>query len=195
MAKRKYRNWWFVQQLDYLPDDWVDQLAKRALPFFYITHDRDTKLDDDGQLVAVKPHIHCVFMFGNAVQVNTALNAIPDSFGVHYIEPVPKRDGAARYMLHLDYEDKALYSYDELHFYNGAQVDVNNVLSTSFLDVVEFIELNGIQSFRALINLAAQDRNEPLVRYCVSHISAVKTYLADVVRDGIITNSDNIYFQ
>ena len=108
MAVKKCRTWWFVQRIDNLPRDWEKILEDLLIPGAYIVHDRDTKLDEEtGELLSVAPHVHCILTFNSQVLVDTALSYLPDDFGVKFIQPVPNRIGAYRYLMHYGKEDKA----------------------------------------------------------------------------------------
>lgn len=72
-APKKSRCWWFVQLVENLPEDWRDQLHELMLPGCFIVHDRDTRIDDDGNEVPKKPHIHCMVEFGSPLSPSPRL--------------------------------------------------------------------------------------------------------------------------
>ncbi len=98
------RNWWFVQRIDNLPENWESQLIELAIPCCYVVHDMDRKpLDDNDQsgvYVPVAPHVHCILAFSGQLRAQSVLDRLPDSFGVKYVEPVGEKVGACTYLLH-----------------------------------------------------------------------------------------------
>lgn len=174
---KKSRSWWFVQLIENLPDDWQSQLYECVIPGCYIIHDKDEKRDDEsGELRPVKPHVHCLLEFGSPVRIDTVLNAIPDSFGVSYAEPVPTKVGAYRYMLHLGYEGKYEYSRDDMHHLHGFKVDLSEVCNIGFQDVYNLIEQMQIENFASLLSFLVEFKPDYL-DYVTKHVNLVKSYI------------------
>lgn len=178
---KKSRCWWFVQLVEYLPDNWRDQLHDLMLPGCFIVHDRDTRIDDDGNEVPKKPHIHCMIEFGSPVVAKSALEAIPSDFGVAFVKPVPNKVGAYRYLLHYDQPDKARYEQDEITHMAGFKVNISDVYNIDFADVYELINEMKISNFAMLMSFLVEFKPE-YVNYVSSHVNLVKTYITELNR-------------
>lgn len=175
-SPKKSRCWWFVQLIENLPEDWEAQLHELMLPGCYIVHDRDTRIDDEGFEVPKKPHIHCMVEFGSPVVPASALNAIPDSFGVPFVKPVPNKIGAYRYLMHIGQEDKAQYDQEEVIHMAGFKVNVSDVYNVDFTDVYDLINEMEIQNFAMLMSVIVEFKPE-LLPYVSGHVNLVKSYL------------------
>lgn len=179
MAVKKCRTWWFVQRIDNLPRDWEKILEDLLIPGAYIVHDRDTKLDEEtGELLPVAPHVHCILTFNSQVLVDTALSYLPDDFGVKFIQPVPNRIGAYRYLMHYGKEDKAQYDRDEIRHMHGFKVNMSEVYNLDFSDVYALIEQYDIRNFAVLVSLVVEFKPE-LMPYIAGHTNLVKSYLQE----------------
>lgn len=178
---KKSRCWWFVQLIENLPDDWRDQLHELMLPGCFIVHDRDTRIDDDGNEVLKKPHIHCMVEFGSPIVAKSALEAVPDSFNVAFVKPVPNKVGAYRYLLHYDQPDKALYQQDEVTHMAGFKVNISDVYNIGFEDIFDLINDLKITNFAMLMAFLVEFRPE-YVSYVSAHVNLVKTYIIELNR-------------
>ncbi len=184
MAAKKSRCWWFVQQLQYLPENWESELAELMLPGCYIVHDRDTRVDEDGQEVPKAPHVHCIYEFGSPVVVDSALNALPSSFGVQFVKPVPNKIGAYRYLMHLDQGDKAQYFSDEIKHMAGFRINLSEVANIGFSDVFDLINELNLTNFSQLMAVLVEFKPE-YVDYVSGHVNLVKSYIVDRARCGV----------
>lgn len=180
-VSKRSRHWWFVQVLDNLPEDWRTQLTELMIPGCFIVHDRDTKLNEEGEWEPKRPHIHCILRFGNAVRADTVLDALPCSFNVKMVKPVSEVNGAYRYMMHYDIEDKAQYERDEIVHMNGFRVNVSDVFNVEFSDVYQLINELQITNFAVLMNVLVELKPE-FVGYVSSHVNLVKTYITEFQR-------------
>lgn len=178
---KKCRNWWFVQRIDQLPENWQSLLNELMIPGCYIVHDRDTKLDEDGVWQPVAPHIHCIVQFGNAVRADTVLDALPSSFNVRMVKPVTAIAGAYRYMMHYEIEDKAQYDRDEIKHMNGFKVNVSDVFNVDFSNVYDLINEYRITNFAVLMSFLVECKPE-YIGYVSGHVQVVKAYLSEYAR-------------
>lgn len=181
MTDKRSRNWWFVQVVDNLPDDWRTQLVELMIPGCYIVHDRDTKLTEEGIWKPKREHIHCILRYGNAVRADTVLDALPASFGVGFCKPVTDIVGAYRYLMHYDIEDKAQYDQSEIVHMNGFKVNVSEVFNVDFTNIYSMIDELDITNFAALMDLIVEFKPEYL-GYVSSHVNLVKTYISELNR-------------
>lgn len=175
-ANSKSRCWWFVQLVDNLPADWEDELQQLMLPGCYIVHDRDTRHQEDGTEVPKSPHVHCMFEFGSPVVAKSALAAIPESFGVGFVKPVPNKVGAYRYLLHYDQPDKAQYDREQIVHMAGFKVNISDVYNVEFKDIFDLIEEMDLINFASLMAVLVEFKPE-YVAYVSSHVNLVKSYL------------------
>lgn len=180
-TSKKCRNWWFVQRIDNMPEDWRTQLDELMIPGCYIVHDRDTKLSESGEWEPVAPHIHCILQFGNAIRADTVLDALPASFNVKLCKPVPAIAGAYRYMMHYEIEDKAQYDRDEIRHLNGFKINVSDVFNVDFSNVYDLINEFKITNFAALMSFLVEFRPE-YVNYVSGHVQMVRAYIQEYAR-------------
>lgn len=178
VAAKKSRCWWFVQLVENLPADWESQLAELMLPGCYIVHDRDTRIDEEGNEVPKKPHLHCIMEFGSPVVADSALNALPSSFGVAFVKPVPNKIGAYRYLMHQDQPEKAPYFSDEIKHMAGFRINLSEVANISFTDVFNLINELKITNFAQLMGILVEFKPE-YVDYVSGHVNLVKSYIID----------------
>ncbi len=179
MAVKKCRTWWFVQLVENLPHDWEKTLEDLLIPGCYIVHDRDEKLDDEtGELKPKRPHVHCILSFQSQVLVDTALSYLPASFGVKFMQPVPNRVGAYRYLMHYGKPDKAQYDREQIVHMNGFKVNMSEVYNLDFTDVYQFIEQMDIRNFAVLVSLVCEFKPE-MMPYIAGHTNLVKSYLQE----------------
>lgn len=92
----------------------------------YIRHDKDLYdedlYDDEKNLIhqagdTKKPHYHFVIKLKNAKTISAIANAC--NIDEHMIEPVKRSfDGALRYLIHYNYDNKYQYSPDEVESLN-----------------------------------------------------------------------------
>lgn len=179
MAVFKSRCWWFVQLVENLPDNWEDELQQLMLPGCYIVHDRDVRIDEEGIEVPKKPHIHCMIEFGSPIVAKSALGAVPESFNVSFVKPVPSKVGAYRYLLHYDQPDKAQYDRDSIVHMAGFKVNFSDVYNVDFVDIYEMINELKITNFAMLMSFLVEFKPE-YIAYVSSHVNLVKSYIVSL---------------
>lgn len=127
------RNWELIVYPDDLPSDWIDKIgAWRVRTLISPLHDRDIKEDGTKK----KNHHHVILMFRDGLKsVHQIREVAGNTFGVtsegsiYGVAPIiPEeslivdREGAIRYLTHIDYPEKAQYNKDEIIGLNGADL-------------------------------------------------------------------------
>ncbi len=181
MAGKKCRCWWYVQLVENLPVNWRDQLRELMIPGAFVVHDRDVELTEDGIERPKRPHVHFMLEFGSPVLVKTALEVVPESFGILFAKPVGNKVGAYRYLAHLGQEDKAQYDFDEVEDMAGFKVNISDVCNVDFCDVYDLINEMKITNFAMLMSFLVEFKPE-YVPYVSSHVNLVKTYITELNR-------------
>ncbi len=176
MPTEKCRSWWWVQLIESLPETWETDLNNLCVPSAYIIHDKDFSADT-GELV--KPHVHCLMQFPNAVRPNTIFSVLPESFGVKHTERVASVSGACRYMLHIEQEGKYEYSLDDLHIIHGLRVNLSDTFSVTFKDLYVLIRDYGITCFSQLVSYCVEVEPRYL-DYVLSHNVLLRGYFNDL---------------
>lgn len=176
MTINKCRSWWWVQLIENLPETWESDLSALCISSAYIIHDKDTSADT-GELV--KPHIHCLMQFPNAVRPVTVLSALPESFGVAHTERVASVSGAYRYMLHIDQEGKHEYSLDDMHHLHGFRVNLSDAFGVGFKDIYRLISEQGISCFAELVGYCVEVEPRYL-DYVLGHNVLLRGYFNDL---------------
>lgn len=139
-----------------------DESHKKALQhiidscynYAYIEHNKDT--DDDDNLK--KSHTHVVLEFDNP-RWSTALSDELE-VGLNYIQQCRNKKFALQYLLHLNDDDKFLYSLDEVHgtlkkelskMYKRMNIEDDEILFYQLLDYINntrrFIAYHELQEF------------------------------------------------
>lgn len=171
MAAQKSRTYAYVQKVMNLPHDWREQFEKIVMPSCYVVHDMDE----------TNPHVHFMVDFNSPVRSATALDVMPDSFGILYAEPVRNRNSYQRYMLHIDQPEKHQYPFEDLHLLYGCKVKMDEMYNVDFVDVYEVIERENITNFAALLSRCVKDYPQ-LVKVISNHSFMIKAYVTDRAR-------------
>ena len=185
-ASERRRYWWFVQKVCNLPENWEQLFCDLLVPGAYILHDKDYYTADDVKRMHDKiqgelkdAHVHFLQYFpgkrtySGVLALNNGLG-----FNLGKVEPVPHKDGALAYMLHLNRPEKHLYGFDELKIVNGLKVNFADLAEVDFADVMDYCEGHSITRLGQL--LKATERTEPpLFRYICGHFSLVAAFLGD----------------
>lgn len=163
------RNWWVTVYPEDLPDDWRDRVQSvKCKILISPLHNMDFNADGTPK----KEHHHILHMFdtlksvaqvdgiyrtlfGIAVNPETLAESIP---GVAKIIPekclIHDREGAVRYLCHLDNPEKALYSIDDITAMNGADLlellkHTQAEMQANMIAMEEYIEAHGITTISA----------------------------------------------
>lgn len=81
-------------------------LSKNGYQYVAIKHDKD-HIDDDPEKPFKKVHIHVVVVFTRQKDLKPLANEL--ELDDNYIEPVRNKEGAIRYLTHIDHPAKAQY--------------------------------------------------------------------------------------
>lgn len=166
--KMRFRNWQSILYPDSAPPDWRERLTNWGIQAFASPlHDQDKNGDGEPK----KPHHHIILMFANKKawwQVDQIFDDIGALHGWRsdgksaFITAEDLRV-AARYLLHLDNPEKALYSEDDLQSWGGADFSEIATLPSDddeiMGEILQWIHDYRCFSYRALI-MYARD-NEP----------------------------------
>ena len=119
-ATPRHRNWGLIVYSESAPENWRDILKEEGVPFAYILHDKDTKIDENGEVVLKKPHYHIILKYRNqkSYQQMMVLTGRLRALNPMRIESLV---GYARDFLHLDEESKYQFKYhiSEVHVFRG----------------------------------------------------------------------------
>lgn len=158
----KTRTWAFVMYPESAPENWreiLDGMHVRAL--VSPLHDRDVNPGGEPK----KPHWHVLLMFDGPVRKAYA-DSLADAFnGTKSAEKVASTRGYARYLCHLDNPEKAQYDPGEVEAFGGADYALASMgeaeaVNAALDDIEEFIDTQGIVSYRALCQYARAERPE-----------------------------------
>ena len=181
----KYRDYTFLLYPESCDKNWSKTLSEFRQPMFYILHDKDYVIHENGEIEQKKPHYHVHIMFDNPRTPNTILDLILRCGGNPYIEKVRSRRGCARYLTHMDDPDKFQYSFSEVHALCGADYskvtksasERENDRVTMIIEILEFIDENQIHIYSDLIKYSAKNKPE--------WISLLFSYTCQIVKDYI----------
>ena len=107
----RHRNWGMILYPESVPDNWVEILNQYFVPWAYILHDKDTKIDENGEITVKKPHYHVLIKFSNQKSYRQMLSLKGKLKGLNPM-PLESIKGYARDFLHLDNQDAHQHKYD-----------------------------------------------------------------------------------
>ena len=142
----KTRNWAFLVYPESAPENWQELLADTHISAFISPlHDRD--VDENGELK--KSHYHVLLTFDGPVMQKQVNQTIEPFNGTKSAERVLSFRGYARYLAHLDENDKVKYNPKEIIALNGADLGVALKLTHSdkykiIKDILRFCEERNI---------------------------------------------------
>lgn len=158
--EERKRNWAFTVYADSAPCDWKERLAKEVVPAFISPiHDRDTT--EDGELK--KPHWHVMLMYSGLRPIEHVRElCLRVGAANGYVEPVVDSRAYARYLCHLDNQDKARYDPSDVVQLGGADyrektgsaLDVDTAVG----EMMDWCDENGCVSFATLSRYARRNR-------------------------------------
>lgn len=116
----KGRSWaGLIYPGDSCPENWEELMRKSGLKILVSPlHDRDVKDKETGELK--KPHRHVIAMWDNPTTRRNAETFFSRFNGPDVILRLENPRGMARYLIHLDDPDKALYEPEDVLEFNGA---------------------------------------------------------------------------
>lgn len=175
---QKGRYWAFVAYPESLPDDWIDILISKGLPFAVSPlHNHD--LDPTG--IPKKAHYHVILCFDGPTTFNN-VKSITDYLNQPFPLKLESVRGYYRYFTHKDNPDKYQYSESDIRHYNGfspsdysnlTQIEIRKLRS----DIIDFIIQNNIYEYADLV-LFVQDLDPPEIFDFVStHTLFFKSFI------------------
>lgn len=145
------RNFASILYPDSAPDNWYSLLSAELVPAF-ISPLHSLDINPTGE--AKKPHFHILLMFEGVKTIDQA-RCIFDKIGAVGCEKVNSLRGYARYLCHLDNPEKAQYDSSEVLSLCGADyseiISLNSDRYKLLGELIDFCELNDIQSFSELV--------------------------------------------
>lgn len=165
-ADPRKRNWTFLVYEDSAPADWKNSLLEEGIPCIISPkHDRDIWDAADEAVnpahvagTRKKPHWHVMMMFKGKKTPEQAQEISNLCSGVK-VKPVHDVRGMARYFCHMDTDEKAPYSPDEIISYGGLDyfelIETNNDVSEAMKEIMTFVRQEAIVSYAELCDYCA----------------------------------------
>lgn len=171
------RNFATVVYPESAPSNWQQILAEQFIPAFISPlHDKDENPTGE----AKKPHYHVIIMF-EGKKSEEQVREIFALIGGVGCEVVKSIRGYARYLCHLDNPEKAQYSADEVRQLCGADYAGTIGLAIdkykAIDEIMDFIDLNGITSYRNLLQYCRKERRDWFRVLCDNGTYVVLEYL------------------
>lgn len=162
------RNFATIVYEESAPEGWLDILDSYHIPAFVSPlHSRDLKEDNSGEFK--KPHWHVLIMFAGKKSPDS-VKELTESFGGVGLEKVQTLKAYARYLCHLDDDDKAQYNPEEVLCFGGSDyrryltkdiekdVVIGEIVDyilenegVTFAHVVKYARYNKPEWFKALV--------------------------------------------
>ena len=181
------------------PENWLDIIEQSFIPCFVSPiHDKDlnqtvaTKTDESGEEVAVvdtaeaekikykKPHYHVIIMY-DSVKTNEQAREFFDKIGGVGMERVASLRGYARYLIHMDNEEKAKYKAEDVRQFGGADwhkaIATTNDKYTAVREMCEYCIQADITSYAELFEFAMFNREDWFRVLCDSATVVMEKYL------------------
>lgn len=154
------RNYATIVYPDSAPEDWMEKLSAMHIPAFISPlHDKD--INPDG--TKKKSHWHVLIMFGSVKTKKQAEDLVNEIGGVG-VEVVNCLSAYARYLVHMDDDKKVQYNAEEVVAMAGANYDAVTFIPTDELsivsEIINFINVNQINSFARLVNICKKNNPE-----------------------------------
>jgi len=166
---QKARNFAFLLYLDSANPNWKKLLSEMCIQGFSIYHDRD--LTEEGKIK--KPHYHVLLRFDNTVSEGR-VNELAALLGVAngQVQRVTSYKGYARYLCHLDSQDKARYEIESVESYGGA--DYVQVIGTdedkinTVAEIINFCDNSNLYSYSRLVKYCLENRRDWFRVLCIA---------------------------
>lgn len=160
METKRTRNWATVVYPESAPSDWKMILQEQCVPALVSpVHDKD--VNSDGKIK--KEHYHVMILFDGVKTLEQAKEVFSVIGGVG-VEPVKSVRAYARYLCHLDSQNKIHYRIDDVLSLSGA--DYNTIIRlasdkyTAIGEMIEFCMQNSIESYAELLLYAKKERED-----------------------------------
>lgn len=163
----KSRNWWFIAYPESLPEDWIQTLDDRMVPYAISPlHDKDTK--PDGTLK--KPHYHVMLRYSGPTTFKH-VSELTRSLGQQIPQIYDSPSAAYAYLTHSNNPDKAQYDASEIRLGNGFKVpkiEDDDKMSTS-KQVTAFVFDNNLTEFSQLVKAVSDIGNAAWFKEIMDH--------------------------
>lgn len=147
------------------PADWQMRARFYRVPFFCSPlHDKD--FADDSKETLKKPHYHILMMY-DSLKSQEQAREVFESFGGVGCLIVSSLRGYARYLCHLDDDDKTLYSPDDVYSYMckyDFALDSDDADYILLKDIMSLIDEKELFSFASLVRYAYRE-DERVFKY------------------------------
>lgn len=171
------RNYATVVYPDSAPENWTHILADQFVPAF-VSPLHDSDVDPLNQ--PKKPHYHVIIMFDGPKTKDQAKEIFDLINGVG-CETITSIRGYARYLCHLDNEEKAQYSQEDVLCLCGA--DYSSVIGLptdkykAIKEMISYCIEYNITSYSDLLEYASEQRFDWFRVLCDNGTVVVKEYL------------------
>lgn len=182
----KYYNFAFLLYPESCKSDFMETLEQLNTPVYCILHDKDTVIDENGEVVPKKPHYHVMIRFKNPRSENTGKKICLQCGGNGHLKKIVSCQGYARYLMHLDDEFKHHYSREEVIALNdNLDKKYDEIIATDdrignkneiLAEVIRYCNTNRLIAFCQLVNYCIDNRLDwlPVVK-CNAHM--INTYI------------------
>lgn len=147
----RYRNFATVVYPESAPSNWFDIIGEAKIPVL-VSPLHDVDINPGGE--PKKPHYHVIVAYEGKKSLEQVTQFF-SSFGGVGLEIVQSLRGYSRYLCHLDNPEKAQYNTSDVRSFGG--IDFNEIISLNsdryraLGELIDFCELNDIQSFSELV--------------------------------------------
>ena len=199
----RHRNFATIVYPESAPDNWKDILSLACVPSFVSPlHDSDIKADFDSQKMESgeldpssikdaykKPHYHVLLMY-DGVKTNEQVREFVKSFGGVGLEIVQSITGYARYLCHLDNDDKFQYPVEDVQCFGGADYFVAISRASdkyeTIGEIIDFCDTKGVTSYNQLLSYCRKYNMKWFRLLCDNGTYVVKSYLQSCREDALI---------
>lgn len=182
MGEVRSSRWATVIYSDSCPVNFVDVLKDSHVPFL-ISPEHNFDTDKDGK--PKKVHRHVILYF-DSLKSSRQVKEIFDTIGGVGCEKVASATSYARYLCHLDEDDKPIYNTNDVISYG---LDYQECIKTSdakydgVSGVLDFCLDNDVFSFAKLL-IALRKENSHLFKVVVDNSYLVKCFLSSLKQDA-----------
>ena len=164
----KKRNFAFLLYPESCSSEWQQILRDLGQPVMWILHDKDTTVNESGEVVPKKPHYHVMIMYNTPHSDNTARQISLMCGGNGHLETVVSKRGYVRYLTHKDDEFKHHYDDSEVVCYGGADyaklsaTDAEALTKSNDLlaELLTFIKSNHIIAYCVVVDYCITERRD-----------------------------------
>lgn len=177
IREKRYRNFVAIGYPESLVPNWVDILADTHIQFVISPlHDKD--VNPDGEIK--KEHYHIMLMYEAPHTYEQAQEKFY-SIGATKCEVVNSLRGQARYLCHLDNQEKYQYPTSEVRCLNGVDYQTLTELPSdkraALKEIISFIKANDIYCFDDLLDYALENNESWFNALSENYTLVTKEYL------------------